>query len=614
MGAGPPNETYWQSWPTAETPYINSAHLAAGSPQPRTCAIMSTTQVPRPFVRRCCGAASALVLFLWGCAENHSVAARVSDRAIAIEQVEQVWDKLPRAQKQSKQAVLETLINREVLVLEARNRALDQSARVLKGLERVRRQRAVERLLEREVKARVAVFDEEVKAYYQASDLPAKREVRGRHIMVKTAAEAQTLYHALLEGENFAELARRFSMDEQTADKGGDLGYWDESLMIGPVSEVLFSMQLGELTEPFLGREGSFHIVRVEDERPLPYESIKKRIKDRLYADRVAARTAEFRTNLRKRFNVQRVEETYLQLVTLGKTAAHGIPEFRGDEHAARPLMRYKGGQVALGQYRKWLVATSPQRRPVPVDTASIARYVRRTVVDSVLLPLAAQQAGLADDDAMQHYLENRRTLLMLEELRRLEAEAPIVSEAAMRAYYEEHLAWFTDPERLIYEAILLQREAAARDVAEQVRQGADLWKLAQAYPRFHDAWFHYNIFHIHREEDAQHAHAPHSMSEVRAAVRNTPVGKVGGPFLVYLQPREKIWPGYIVFRTLEHRPARQRPFADPEVRQAVEKMVRAANDPRIEERFEAFLSQLREKYAAHIEIYPEHLAAESAL
>ena len=540
------------------------------------------------------------------------MAARIAERTIALDQVERAWDKLE--QKESKREVLETLINRELLFLEARNRGLDKSARVLAGLEHVRRQRAVERLIEREVKSRVTVSDEEIRTYYEDSDLPTKREVRGRHIAVKTAAEAQTLYQALLDGENFPELARRFSMDRQTADKGGDLGYWDESLMIGPVSKVLFSMQPGELSAPFQGREGYFHIVRVEDARPLPYGSVKKRIKDRLYADRLAVRTAEFRANIRKQFNLQLVEEASLQLVKLGKTASHGIPEFNRDEQLTRPLMLYEEGQVALGQYLKWLAGTSPQRRPVTVDTASIARYARRTAVDSVLLPLAAQQAGLADDDEMQRYLANRRTVLMIEELRRLEAEALIVDEAAMRTYYEEHLAWFTDPDLLIYEAILLQREADALDVAEKVRQGADMWTLAQAYPRFHNAWFHYNIYHIHREEDAQHAHSPHTMSEVLAAVRKTPVGKVGGPFLVHFQPREKIWPGYIVFRTLEQRPARLRPFAHPEVQQTVEKMVRAANGQRIEERFEAFLSQLREQYAEHIEIYPEHLASESDL
>ncbi len=540
------------------------------------------------------------------------MAARIAERTVTLDQVERAWDKLE--QKESKREVLETLINRELLFLEARNRELDKSTRVLAGLEHVRRQRAVERLIEREVTSRVTVSDEEIRAYYEDSDLPTKREVRGRHIAVKTAAEAQTLYQALLDGENFPELARRFSMERQTADKGGDLGYWDESLMIGPVSKVLFSMQPGELSAPFQGREGYFHIVRVEDARPLPYGSVKKRIKDRLYADRLAARTAEFRANIRKQFNLQLVEETSLQLVKLGKTASHGIPEFNRDEQLTRPLMLYEEGQVALGQYLKWLVATSPQRRPVTVDTASIARYARRTAVDSVLLPLAAQQAGLAADDEMQHYLENRRAVLMIEELRRLEAEALIVDEAAMRTYYEEHLAWFTDPDLLIYEAILLQREADALDVAEKVRQGADMWTLAQAYPRFHNAWFHYNIYHIHREEDAQHAHSPHTMSEVLAAVRKTPVGKVGGPFLVHFQPREKIWPGYIVFRTLEQRPARLRPFAHPEVQQTVEKMVRAANGQRIEERFEAFLSQLRQQYAEHIEIYPEHLASEPAL
>ena len=558
----------------------------------------------------------AVLLFgiLLGCAENHSVAARIADRTVTLDQVERVWDKLPQEQKKSKQDVLETLINRELLFLEAKNRELDKSAQVLASLEHVRQQRAVERLIENEVKSRVTVSDEEIRTYYENSDLRTKREVRGRHIMVKTAAEAQTLYQALLDGEDFAELARRFSMDRQTADKGGDLGYWDESLMIGPVSKVLFSMQPGELSAPFQGRESYFHIVRVEDQRPLPYESLKKRIKDRLYADRLAAQTAEFRTTIRKQFNLQLVEETWLQLVTLGKTASHGIPEFGVDEHSTRPLILYEGGQVALEQYLKWLVTTSPQRRPVTVDTASIARYARRTAVDSVLLPLAAQQAGLADDDEMKRYLENRRAVLMIEELRRLEAEAPIVNEASMRAYYEEHLAWFTDPDLLIYEAILLQHEADALGVAEKVRQGADMWTLAQAYPRFHDAWFHYNIYHIHREEDTQHAHSPHTMSEVLAAVRKTPVGKVGGPFLVHFQPREKVWPGYIVFRTLEQRPARLRPFAHPEVQQAVEKMVRSANGQRIEERFEAFLSQLREKYAEHIEIYPENLASESTL
>ena len=558
----------------------------------------------------------AVLLFgiLLGCAENHSVAARIADRTVTLDQVERVWDKLPQEQKKSRQDVLETLINRELLFLEAKNRELDKSAQVLASLEHVRQQRAVERLIENEVKSRVTVSDEEIRTYYENSDLRTKREVRGRHIMVKTAAEAQTLYQALLDGEDFAELARRFSMDRQTADKGGDLGYWDESLMIGPVSKVLFSMQPGELSAPFQGRESYFHIVRVEDQRPLPYESSKKRIKDRLYADRLAAQTAEFRTNLRKQFNLQLVEETWLQLIKLGKTASHGIPEFGVDEHSTRPLILYEGGQVALEQYLKWLVATSPQRRPVTVDTASIARYARRTAVDSVLLPLAAQQAGLADDDEMKRYLENRRAVLMIEELRRLEAEAPIVNEASMRAYYEEHLAWFTDPDLLIYEAILLQHEADALGVAEKVRQGADMWTLAQAYPRFHDAWFHYNIYHIHREEDEQHVHSPHTMSAVLAAVRKTPVGKVGGPFLVHFQPREKVWPGYIVFRTLEQRPARLRPFAHPEVQQAVEKMVRSANGQRIEERFEAFLSQLREKYAEHIEIYPENLASESTL
>ena len=66
----------------------------------------------------------AVLLFgiLLGCAENHSIAARIADRTVAIDQVEQIWDKFPQERKQSKQDVLETLINRELLFIEAKNR------------------------------------------------------------------------------------------------------------------------------------------------------------------------------------------------------------------------------------------------------------------------------------------------------------------------------------------------------------------------------------------------------------------------------------------------------------------------------------------------------------
>ena len=71
-----------------------------------------------------------------GCAENPSLVARIANRAVTLDQVERVWDKLE--QKESKQDVLETLINREVLLLEARSRELDKSTRVLAGLEHMR--------------------------------------------------------------------------------------------------------------------------------------------------------------------------------------------------------------------------------------------------------------------------------------------------------------------------------------------------------------------------------------------------------------------------------------------------------------------------------------------
>jgi peptidyl-prolyl cis-trans isomerase D len=94
-------------------------------------------------------------------------------------------------------------------------------------------------------------------------DLPrTKDEVWARHILVETNEEALEVLSLLEEGEDFDSLAASFSMDESNREQGGNLGWFDENMMVSEFSEAAFSLAEGEISEPIQTTFG-FHIIQV---------------------------------------------------------------------------------------------------------------------------------------------------------------------------------------------------------------------------------------------------------------------------------------------------------------------------------------------------------------
>lgn len=91
---------------------------------------------------------------------------------------------------------------------------------------------------------------------------PTKPDIRASHILVRLgpnstpadSAEARALIESLRErvlaGEDFAELARQYSDDQASGQRGGDLGYFGESRMVPPFSEAAFALEnVGDLSD-----------------------------------------------------------------------------------------------------------------------------------------------------------------------------------------------------------------------------------------------------------------------------------------------------------------------------------------------------------------------------
>jgi peptidyl-prolyl cis-trans isomerase C len=92
-------------------------------------------------------------------------------------------------------------------------------------------------------------------------------EVKARHILVGTEAEARAIVAELAAGADFGAIARGRSLDRATAPLGGEVGWFTRDMMTPPFSGAAFTTPVGSVAEPFSSEYG-WHVVEVLDRRP----------------------------------------------------------------------------------------------------------------------------------------------------------------------------------------------------------------------------------------------------------------------------------------------------------------------------------------------------------
>lgn len=133
-------------------------------------------------------------------------------------------------------------------------KAVEKSGLKWNDLKRIVRDDILVSRMVNQVKAEVSV---------SANDL---REVRARHILVKDEKLAQELLGRVKKGEDFAALAKKYSEDPGSRDKGGDLGFFPAGAMLKPFDNLAFSLKVGEIGGP-VKTDFGYHIIKVEDAR-----------------------------------------------------------------------------------------------------------------------------------------------------------------------------------------------------------------------------------------------------------------------------------------------------------------------------------------------------------
>ncbi|MGD9600398.1 MAG: SurA N-terminal domain-containing protein [Gammaproteobacteria bacterium] len=129
--------------------------------------------------------------------------------------------------------------------------------------------------------ARVAPTKEELTQYYEShkADFTVEEQRNANHILVQLEAgaapeqdaaarkKAEEMRELVLGGREFEEVAKEFSDDIGSRSEGGATGLFGRGVMAPEFEEAVFSMKVGEISEPVKTSFG-YHVIKVAEIKP----------------------------------------------------------------------------------------------------------------------------------------------------------------------------------------------------------------------------------------------------------------------------------------------------------------------------------------------------------
>ncbi len=257
--------------------------------------------------------------FVHGCAvqpqEEEPVVALVNGRPITQREFERRWKELSdatRARYQKEGGMrrfLDDLVTRELLLQEARQRGLDQTDAVRDKVQRYKEQLLIDELLKDRLLSDVELSKAELDSYYQqhAHELLDPLKVQVSVMLLPNVYAAKDLENQINRGGSFAKFAQRYSIDEKTKAKGGDLGPYRKGLVPPEVDAAIHALKPGSISAPIKTEEGYYLVMTTPLEREIIEADMatQERLRQELLADKRRKRFEEVIADIRAKATVR---------------------------------------------------------------------------------------------------------------------------------------------------------------------------------------------------------------------------------------------------------------------------------------------------------------------
>lgn len=207
-----------------------------------------------------------------------------------------IKEKTPEIQK----AVLNELINNQILLQEAKKLQIDQQASFKAQVQQFSDNLMVRTLLQDWINKN-SVSEADLKKTYDnlAAKLAKQTEYHVRHILVKTKPEADKIISRLKSKKaRFADVAKKSSLDKPTAKNGGDLGWSLTSRYLPEFAQAIEATDKATLITTPVKSSIGYHVIEVLGTRPqqaAPFENVKQQLLERMSMEKISQYINELR-------------------------------------------------------------------------------------------------------------------------------------------------------------------------------------------------------------------------------------------------------------------------------------------------------------------------------
>jgi peptidyl-prolyl cis-trans isomerase C len=482
---------------------------------------------------------------------------------------------------------LQGLVDRQLVLSEARNRKLDSSPEVRKSLTRAENARLIQAIVTDHIVAPVRIEEKELKEAYERYQLGW--EVWPAHIQSATEEEAREVIRALEGGADFHTLARERSQADD-ANVGGDLrGFFGQGDAVPALREATFHLEVGEFSQPIKTVDG-FEVVKILDKRRRSFALERSGILSQLKERKMAERRREFLEGLKEQFQVR----------YHGERAAVALRNFQVDSKNETELevslISFASGAISIADYLAYKGGLGKKNR-APRDSLELFMELEKRVLPDRLMTMLAREEKRDLQPEFVSWKEKQLVEFMIQQFfaEVISSRVEIAEEEA-RQHYEQYLDTYTSlPGPIELTEVLVETEAEALEILTAARQGAELEDLARS--RSVRSGMKPVNGHTFSEDGSVRIETLISSPyrEVFGDVNREDIGKVQGPLLV----QDK----YSVFRL--DAPVELVPLPYKQVHRPILRKLRINREAVI---FDAYIDSLRSAAADRIEWNEDHL------
>jgi len=247
--------------------------------------------------------------------------AKVNDKVITLEEFEQNIQNLEALAEdikvdtfELKKNLLDEMINQELLFQESKTRGIPNRQEIKDLADGYLRGLSVRQLI-LDITENITVDAQEIEVFYNQykDQLSEPEQRRVREIVVSSEDRAKEISIALLQGGDFATLAKERSISE-TGKNAGEAGLITKGLRgeeYTKYDEIAFALGVGEVSSIFRGPKG-YYIVKVEEiaaEKEKSLTDVWDQVKDSLLPFKQQQRLQDLVDKLRRSAGIEIKEE-----------------------------------------------------------------------------------------------------------------------------------------------------------------------------------------------------------------------------------------------------------------------------------------------------------------